>query len=305
MPLPVRVWWRSLPGNTRGALLMLISAVAFSAMGGMIKLAGDDLHTFQIVFFRCVFGLLVLLPFITRQGFGIYRTQRPGMHAVRVLFGISAMFCLFHAITHMDLATAITITYARPLFIVILAVLVLGEVVRWRRGVATVVGFLGVMIVMRPDPGSLDVHALTALASAALIASALTMVKILSATEQPLTILMWFVTGAVIASAIPAALVWQWPDPVTWVLLVLIGACASLGQFLAVHAYKAGEASVVTPFDYSQILWATVIGLIVFGEVPDLWTGVGAAVIVGSALYILHRETRLGRARPPAETEGR
>jgi len=305
VPLPVRARWRALSGNARGAVFMLISAVAFSAMGGLIKISGEELHTFQVVFFRCLFGLLALLPFMAREGLSIYHTRRPGLHTVRVLFGITAMFCLFHAITHMELAAAVTITYARPLFLIILAILFLGEVVRWRRGLATAVGFLGVLIVMRPDPAALDLHALAALASAALIAAALTMVKLLSATERPLTILMWFATGAVVASAIPAVLVWQWPGPLTWLFLVLIGVLASLGQFLAVHAYREGEASVVTPFDYSQILWATLIGLSAFGEIPDIWTGVGAATIVASALYILHREARLGRSRPPAETEGR
>lgn len=299
MPLPVLSWWQALPRNARGALFMLMSAVVFSTMGALIKHVGAELPTVQVVFFRCIFGLMVLLPFVRREGFGIFRTGRPGLHALRVTLGISAMFCLFHAITHMDLAAAVTITYARPLFMILLAILILGEVVRWRRGLATVVGFLGVLIVMRPDPGALDVDALAALASAALIAGALTMVKLLSATDRPLTILMWFATGAVLASAVPALLVWQWPQPGTWVLLVLIGAAASSGQYLAVRAYREGEATLVTPFDYSQIIWATLIGFVVFAEVPDVWTGVGAAVIIGSALYILHREARLGRRATP------
>nr|WP_281392964.1 DMT family transporter [Roseospira goensis] len=280
-------------------MFMLLSAVVFSTMGGMIKAVGSDLHSFQVVFFRCVFGLLFLLPFIRREGLGIFHTRRPGLHALRVTFGILAMFCLFHAITNMELAAAISITYARPLFMIVLAILILGEVVRWRRGLATAVGFLGVLIVMRPDPTALDLDALAALASAALIAGALTMVKLLSATERPLTILMWFATGAVLASAVPAAMVWRWPDPGTWGLLVLIGAAASLGQYLAVRAYREGEATLVTPFDYSQILWATLIGVVVFAEIPDAWTLVGAAVIIGSALYILRREAQLGRTVPP------
>jgi drug/metabolite transporter (DMT)-like permease len=291
--------WQALSGNVRGILFMLMSAVVFSTMGGLIKFVGDELHTFQVVFFRCLFGLLVLLPFIRREGLGILRTTRPGLHAIRVSIGIMAMFCLFHAITHMPLAAAISITYARPLFMIVLAVLVLGEVVRWRRGLATLAGFIGVLIVMRPDPAALDLNALAALASAALIAGALTMVKILSATERPLTILMWFAIGAVFTSAVPAALVWRWPEPGTWVLVVLIGAAASGGQYLAVRAYREGEASLVTPFDYSQILWATLIGVVAFAEIPDGWTLTGAVVIVASALYIVYRETRLGRRAIP------
>jgi len=288
-----------LSGNARGVLFMLLSAVSFSVMGGMIKLVGEELHSFQVVFFRCVFGLMVLLPFIRREGLGIYRTKRAGMHSLRVVFGILAMFCLFHAITHMELAAAITITYARPMFMIVLAILVLHETVRWRRGLATAVGFVGVMVVMRPDPAALDVNALTALASAALIASALTMVKMLSATERPLSILMWFATGAVLASFGPAVWVWRWPEPTTWLLLMAIGAAASLGQYLAVRAYREGEATLVTPFDYSQILWATVIGVLLFAEIPDGWTLVGAGIIIASAMYIFYREAQLGQPALP------
>jgi len=279
-------------------MFMLISACVFSVMNGLIKHVGEELHTFEVVFFRCLFGLLFLLPFLRGTGLRIYCTARPGMHAIRVAVGIAGMFCIFYAVTHMQLAAAVSISYARPLFMIVLAILVLGEDVRWRRGLATVTGFIGVLVVMRPDPSALDLSALSALASAACVAGAMTMVKLLSRTERPLTILMWFATGAVVVSAIPAAMVWQWPEPFTWVLLLLIGAAASLAQFLAINAYREGEATLVTPFDYSQILWATLIGLMAFSEVPDLWTFVGAAIIIGSALYILYREAQLG-LRPP------
>ena len=299
MPPRLVARWGALPGNARGALFMLLSAAVFSAMGGMIKHVGGELHTFQVVFFRCLFGLLTLVLFLRGQGLNVFRTKRPGLHFLRVTLGIMAMFALFHAITHMELAAAITITYARPLFMILLAILILGEVVRWRRGLATFAGFLGVLVVMRPDPAALDVDALAALASAALIAGAFTIIKILSATERPLTILMWFATGAVLVSAGPALWVWRWPTPWTWVLVVLIGAAASLGQYLAVRAYREGEATLVTPFDYMQILWATLIGVLVFSEMPDLWTLVGAAIIIASALYILYREAQLGLRGPP------
>ncbi|WP_260178320.1 DMT family transporter [Roseospira marina] len=295
VPPAVASWWRALSGNARGSLFMLLSAFCFSVMNGMIKMAGMELHTFQIVFFRCLFGLMALLPFIRREGLAIYCTRRPGLHALRVAIGILAMFCLFQAITHMDLATAVSITYARPMFMILLAILILGEVVRWRRGLATAVGFAGVLIVMRPDTAALDLNALTALASAALVATAMTLVKLLSRTERPLTILMWFVTGAVVITLGPALWVWQWPEPLTWVVLVAIGGTASLGQFLAVSAYREGEATLVTPFDYSQIVWATLIGILAFGELPDVWTFVGAGIIIVSALYILYREAQLGR----------
>jgi len=299
VPPAVVARWGALSGNARGAVFMLLSALVFSSMNGLIKQAGGELHTFQIVFFRCLFGLLTLLPFLRGQGLRVYCTARPGLHALRVTLGIMAMFCLFYAITHMQLAAAISITYARPLFMILLAALILGEIVRWRRGLATLIGFGGVLVVMRPDPTALDINALIALASAALVAAAMTLVKLLSRTERPLTILMWFATGAVVVSFFPALAVWRWPDPGTWVMLVLIGVAASLAQYCAIRAYRDGEATLVTPFDYTQILWATLIGLLFFAEVPDMWTLLGAGIIIASASYILYREAQLGRRVTP------
>ncbi len=275
---------------------MVLSALAFTLMGTLIKRSGQDLHTFQIAFFRCLFGVLILAPFVLRTGLGVLKTERPVFHMMRIGFGLSAMYCLFYSMTALPLATAVSISFARPLFMLLLAILFLGETVGWRRSMATGVGFLGVLVVMRPDPNHMEWAMLAPLSAAFLVATAMTMVKIISRDDPPLTILSWFAISSTFISLVPAIAVWQWPEPWLLAVLVLVGGFGSLGQYLAVKAFSSGEASVVGPFEFTQILFAAVFGFAFFGEVPDIWTGVGAMVIAASALYILLRESRLKKA---------
>ncbi|WP_413204714.1 DMT family transporter [Rhodospirillum sp. A1_3_36] len=292
--------WADLPPNVRGAVWMLVSALAFTIMGVFIKITGQNLHAFQIAFFRCLFGLLALTPFIARMGPEILRPSRPGLHLIRLFIGTTAMFSLFYAVTHLPFAMVIAISFARPLFMLVLAAVILGEHVGWRRGLATGVGFCGVLIVLRPDPAHMEWVALAPAFSALLIACAMTIVAILSRKDKPLTILTWFAVGSSLLTLGPAIYVWQWPDPWLFAALLLVGGFGSLGQFMAVKAFGSAEASAVGPFEFSQILFAGITGFLIFDEVPDIWTFVGSVVIVGSALYILWRETRLKKeARKP------
>jgi drug/metabolite transporter (DMT)-like permease len=279
---------------------MLVSALAFTVMGVFIKIAGQDLHAFQIAFFRCLFGLLALTPFIARIGPEILRPSRPLLHLIRLFIGTASMFCLFYAMTHLPFAMVVAISFARPLFMLVLAVLILGERVGWRRSVATIIGFAGVVIVLRPNPANMNWVALAPLAAALMIAFAMTIVAIVSRKDKPLTILTWFATGSTLLTLGPAIHVWVWPDLWLFLALVLMGSFGSLGQYMAVKAFSSAEASAVGPFEFSQILFAGIAGYVFFSEVPDIWTFVGSAVIIGSALYILWRETRLKKVAATA-----
>lgn len=286
--------------NVRGALWMVGSAIAFSLMGALIKILGQELHGFQIAFFRALFGLIAVLPLMFGQGgIAILRTAHWKLHAFRVVVGTAAMLCIFYAITQMELATATAIAYARPLFLVVLAVLFLGEAVRWRRWAATVVGFLGVLLILRPGAEAVQPAALVALAAAFFMAVAMVCIKKLSGTDRPLAVLVWFAVGTVVTSFLPALWVWQTP---TWEMLglaALMGGLGSLGQYAVIRAFRVGEATAVVPFDYSQIPFAWAWGFLLFAEQPSMWTWVGAAIIVASNIYIVHREARLRRTSPP------
>ncbi|SDH12217.1 DMT family transporter [Roseospirillum parvum] len=298
--------WASLPSNLKGALWMVGATLAFAVMAALIKHLGQGgggpaLHGFEIAFFRALFGLAVLLPFLVPQVAGHrLRIGQWRLHGLRAVLGSGAMLLFFHAITATELALAISLSYARTLFLILLAAVFLGEVVRWRRATATVVGFVGVLIVLDPS-GDTDPAALAALASAALVAGAMACIKRLSDSQAPLVILTLFAVPAVIVSAGPAALVWAWPSPAQWPLLGLVGGLGSLGQYAVIRAMQSGEATAVAPFDYTQILFVTVLGLLFFDETPSANMLLGTAVIIGATLYIALREARLKRhARPPA-----
>lgn len=292
--------WRTLPGNVRGAFWILAASVLFSVMSAAVKTAGTRLDIFQIAFFRCAVGLLVILPFMARTGSHVFKTRRPVMHIVRSLTGLVAMFCGFYAITHLPLADATAITFAKPLFMIVLAVLFLGEVVRWRRWSATAVGFLGVLIMIDPGDNGLDPAMAAALAGTLCVAVVVVLVKRLSTTEAPLTILFTFGIVSTLGSAVPAMLVWQTPTGSDLALLMLIGSLGASGQFCMIRGFRVGEATALVPFEYSQLLFAGLLGYVLFANVPTANTLAGGALIVLSTLYIAVREAKLGK-KPPAK----
>jgi len=298
----VRARLEGLPANVRGAAWIISAAVAFAAMGVLIKMLGArGMDGIQIAFFRALFGFFALCPFLFRHGIGILATSRWRMHAVRVLAGNGAMLCIFTAITMMPLATATAIAYARPLFLIVLAVFFLGETIRWRRWAATLAGFAGVMMIVRPGADALDPAALIALFAAFLMAVAMVAIKKLSDTERPLTMLAWFAIASVVVSGLPAIFVWQTPDAEAWLLSAGMGILGSIGQYAVIRAFRVGEASAIVPFDYAQIPLAWLLGAVFFAEQPGLWTWLGTLTIVGANLYIVRRESQLNKnpPRPP------
>ncbi|MDX2223378.1 MAG: DMT family transporter, partial [Rhodospirillaceae bacterium] len=191
--------------NLRGAAWMLASAVVFSFVSLAIKAVGQGLPSPEVVFFRCLFGLVVIAPFVVRHGWAVYRTARPGLHVMRLVCATIGMNAGFYATANLELATAISLSYTRPLFMIVIAILFLGEIVRWRRGLATIVGFIGVLVMLGPADIALSPPAIAALVAALATAGAMAVVKSQAATDGPATIMVWFGTGTAILTAIPAA----------------------------------------------------------------------------------------------------
>jgi drug/metabolite transporter (DMT)-like permease len=287
----------------RGAVWMVGSALVFSGVSVLIKEVGQSLPSAQIVFFRCLFGLSVIVPFVARSGLAVFTTTRVDLHVVRVICAVIGMNCGFYATAHLELATVVSLGYTRPLFMILLAVMFLGEVVRWRRGLATLAGFFGVMIMLRPTEVPVELPAAAALLSALMVAGAMAVVKQQAAVDGTATIMAWFAVGTALLTAVPAAYVWETPRPDHWPPLIAIGVLASIGQYMMIKAFTHGEATVMNPIDYLQILLAAVFGFWLFDEVPTVWTGIGAAVIIGSTLYILLREAALNKPPPPPVKE--
>ena len=287
--------WRGLPANTRGVVWVLVACAGFSAMLVLVKFLGRDLPSTQIAFFRCWVGLALLAPMIVRAGPGILRSRAWKLHIGRALAGITAIGCGFYAFTHLPMATATAVTFTKPLFMIVLAMLFLGEIVRWRRGVATLVGFLGVLIMLRPGAGTLDPALLVSLMQALAIAIAVVLVKKVPKEEPNLTIMAYFAILSTAVMAVPAALVWQPMTAAHWAMGIGVGLFGVASQWAIINGYRIGEATAVAPFDYTRLLFAGGFGLLFFAEVPDLWTVAGAAVIVASTVYIARREARTGR----------
>lgn len=298
--------WARLSANQRGALWMIAASLGFTVNSALVKsLTAAGLDVFQIAFARALFSFAVLVPFLLRAGPGAFRTRHPWLHGIRAFCGAGAMVCGFYAVGRLHLADFTALTFTQPLFVTLLAVILLGEVVRWRRWLATAVGFVGVLIMVRPGASSFDPAALVALASVVGIAIAVCLVKRLPAGESHTTMLAYFCLMSLALTAVPALLLWAPPTREQWLLLAAVGILGVASQAMIIRAYRSGEASFVAPFDYLKLILAGLIGFLVFGEVPGPWTLLGAAVIVAAALYIARRarperqSRRPDRAAPP------
>lgn len=272
---------------------MLAASVGYAAVNAMVKELAGDLPPVVITFARAAFGVVALLPVFLVRGFGIFRTRRPGLHMLRVCGSFGNLTLGFYALSHLPLATATALSFTQPLFMILLAAFVLGEVVRWRRGLATLVGFFGVVVMLGPSGLALNLAALAGLGAAASQAVAYGVIRNRSAEDGALTILAWFTAGLLVLSAPLAIAFWKTPHGIQWIYLIFIGLTLTAVQFCIVKAFRLAEATVVNPVDYARLIFSAVLGYFLFQEIPTVWTIVGAATIVAATLYILFREAQL------------
>ncbi|WP_037256824.1 DMT family transporter [Rhodovibrio salinarum] len=275
---------------------MTAAAFGFSCMNALIRAGSLELAPAQIVFFRNVFALAFMLPWLVRVGRAGLTTQRLGMHALRSVIGLTAMTCWFYSVSLLPLAQAVSLNYTVPLFATVGAALVLGETVRARRWTATVLGFLGVLVIVRPGVQEFSAAMALPILAAMFMATAALLIKSLSNTENPNAMVFYMNLLLTPLSLIPAAFVWVWPSWEVLGLMALVGGLATISHLLLTRAYAKADASAVIPFHYMQLPFVALIAFVAFGEVPALWTLLGAAVIAGAAIYITHREARVAKA---------
>jgi len=285
----------ALPTQTRAALLMLGSTGFFALMVIVIRLASESLHTFEVAFFRSFFGLVAALPLLLKHGPGLLRTQQLPRYGVRCVLGTLSMFCGFWAIGHLPLAQAVSLSYSSPVFATIAAMLMLGEQVRARRWSAVVLGFIGVLVIVRPGTEGFSAGTLVAVSAAVISAIVAIQIKQLSHTEPAdriviLTTLFW-----VPLSLLPALAVWEWPQGITWLWVAAAGVLGTAGHMLWTRALKIGDVSALQPISFMQLPIVAVLAFLLFNEGVDRWTLVGAAIILGANGYIAHREAQLAR----------
>jgi drug/metabolite transporter (DMT)-like permease len=291
------LWARQTPA-LRGIVLMCLSTLAFSIMHGLVRFVSEVLPPFQIAFFRNIFGLAFLLPLLMRSRFAILRTQRIGLHALRGVINIVAMLMFFTALSISPLAKVTALSFTAPIFMAILAVLVLGERFRVYRWLAIMAGFMGMLIILRPGLVAIDTGALLVTGSALLWAVAMVVIKILSRTESSLTIVAYMGIFLGVFSVFPALWVWQPFGLVTLGWMVLIGLFGTIAQMSLSQSLKETDPTALMPFDFLKLIWTALIGAWFFAERPDIYTWIGAAVIFASGLFIALRERQAKQGIP-------
>jgi drug/metabolite transporter (DMT)-like permease len=288
----------------RHAILYVLSASAtFTVGSALVKALTADFPVLEIVMFRSLVGFLAMLPMIVRAGgLSALRTRRPMGHVMRTVYGFIGTVTSVYGFGVLPLVTVTALGFAMPLFLTIVSVPLLGERVGPRRATAVLVGLLGVMVMLRPwhvDADSLPLGAV-AIVMAGVFTWSLSMINIRQmgdAGERNVTIVAWYSLGTATLAAFGC--ITDWVTPSLWQLgaLVSAGLISGIAQWLMTEGYRAAETTLVAPFEYGAIIYATVLGIAFWGEWPDAWSLVGIVVLIASGLYIWHREVTLGLRR--------
>ena len=297
----------------RGIGLFALAVFLLAVMDVLIKWLSDGnavtYPTGQIVFFRATFGLIPVLWLIRRAGVSVLATRHRGLHFTRGLFGAGAAFSFFWAFGQMPLADAYAIAFTAPLFMTALSVPLLGERVGPRRWSAVAVGFAGVLIMLQPGAdgaGLISWGAVAALVGAFCYATHGILTRRLSRSDSNEAIILYgaLVIGCLGASTLPFAFVW--PRPIDFLMLAATGLIGGFGVLCMTQAFRLAAPAILAPFEYTAMIWGVLFGITIWGDVPTPWVLLGAAIVAGSSLYILHRETRrrqdptANRLRDPA-----
>ena len=285
-------WWDDLSPLVRAALLMLLGSSCVAVQLSATRIASATLHPFEIVLFRNLVGFLVILPFLGRLGLHTLRTRQPWRLALTSVGVLISMVCFFMAIAELPLAEVMALSFTKPLFATLGAALLLHEAVRARRWVAVLVGFVGVLIVLRPGSEAVSLYAVLVLASALVLAGVTLIIKRLTATESATTIVLYQAVFMTAMSVPLALLYWRTPSLAELPFLVVIGALGTVSWLCMTRAFALVDASVVMPFEFARLPLTALAAYLLFAEVPTLWTWLGGAVIFGSTAYITHREIR-------------
>lgn len=285
--------------NVKGILWALLATALFAIVAAMAKVAVNEYHVLQILFFRQVIVFLSSLPEITKSFPQSLKTQYPKIHASRLIGAFIALSCSIWAVAVLPLTTAITLGFAQAFFVAVLALSFLKENVGMHRIIAIMVGFIGVVVVMRPGvEGIVDVHAFIPILAALGAAVAVISVRKLSQTESTATLLVYQALFVGVLAGIPLFWLWVTPDLNGTLLLLTMAILAAVAQWVGVKALRLGEASVIGNIQYIQLIYATLLGFFLFSEVPDVYTMTGAVIIIASSLYIVHREVSVKKKKP-------
>jgi len=285
-----------IPDNFLGIFYMVVGTFFLTSMTAIVRYIADELHPFEIAFFRNLFGLMMLLPILLRNGIDSMRTENIGGMALRSVFHTGGMLFYFMALTLMPLAQLSSLTFLGPLVITLLAVLLLGEKLGLRRLTSLIIGFSGALIIVRPGTDYIGLGVVYALASVFSWAGAVIVIKRLSRTNSTITTTIYGLFFLTIFTFLPAIFVWSWPSAEQFLWLVVLAMVGTVGQLLFTEALKVADVTLVMPFDFSKLIWASLFGFIFFYEIPSLWTFLGGGIIFASSTYVAYRERKINYA---------
>lgn len=297
-------WMPGIPAPLEGVLWMAGAAVCWALNTILIRPISLELPPIELLFLRCLFAALLFIPFIGKVGLTGMKMRRPRLYFMRASVMFVSMLMWIYAVKLLPIAEAVSLGFTAPLFATMLAALLLREKVGVRRWTAVFFGFIGALVIIRPGLAVFDTAAIYVLINAATWASAIILSRVMSRTESPTVIVGYMFIMLTPATFVPTLFVWQTP---TWEALGMVFALAftgTLGHIAVSRALTVAETSVVVPLEYLQLPLAAVASYFLFGETPDMWTPVGAAIIISAVLYISHREAVRARAAarpiPPA-----
>ncbi|MEK9944894.1 MAG: DMT family transporter [Alphaproteobacteria bacterium] len=294
--------FQSLPQPLVAALYMLTATALFSVMVASVRHVSAEVPSFEVVFFRNLLGVFIVGPIIARRGLGFLRTSRIKLYGWRTALGLGSMFMWFYAVTVTPIAEAVALSFTSPLFVTVVAVLLLQEKVGIPRWIATVVGFGGAMIVLRPGIAEVTTGHLLLIASSILMAMSIVSIKMLSATEPPERIVAYMVILFTPVSFVPALFIWEWPSWSSLFWLCVVAGAGTFAHIAFTRALSKADASAVMPLDFMRLPFAALIAFVAFSEIPDFWTFAGAAVIFVSSIYIARRENQDRKAAAAVAT---
>ena len=276
-----------------GIAWMILTTVLFVVMHAMVRQLSDEIHPFEIAFFRNFLGLFLLAAMFQGTGWAALKTRQWGLHAARAAVNSLAMIAFFTSLSLAPFASVAALGFTAPLFAAIGAAIFLGERMRARRWIATLAGFGGVLVIVRPGIAEVGLGELLVILSALGWSAALLLIKTMSRTDSALTITAYMNLLLTPITFLFAVFVWTWPSFTQLLWLTGIACAGTLAQTALNQSLRRGEVAVVMPIEFVRVIWASLVGLYIFGEPLDIWVGAGAAIIVASTSYIAYRESRL------------
>ena len=280
--------------NLKGIIFMLLTCVIVTTSAILIKTLGQELNTFQVVMLRCFFTLMITLTFNFHLGKILFRTNRPKMMAYRSTLTFTVVVANFYAVSHLPLIEVTALQFSKPLFLIVLAAVFIGERIRIYRTSATIVGFIGILIILHPwdnaISGGLKFAHVAALVAAFSMSVLAILSRIMTKDHNPATLVFYANAGTVLLCMIPALYFWTTPSWHQMLFIAGLGITTFCAQYCMISAYKYAEVTVVTPFEYFRIIFAAIVGYFIFSEIPDTWTIWGGTLICASTLFIAYRE---------------